>query len=333
MRVLHVVRSDGFSGVERHIGTLAAAQVEAGHEVTVIGGAQAEMVSLEASGVRTMAGDTLTEALRSVRRTTRPDVVHAHMTAGELAAAVGSSAPLVVTRHFARRRGATMSGKAGAALVRRRLRGQIAISRYVADAVDGEATVVYPGVQGHDRPDPEGRRPVVLVVQRLQPEKNTDVALRAFTAGAPADWTLEVVGRGPQQAALQRLARQLGVEKRVSFLGFRDDVPTLMRSASILIAPCEVEGLGLSVLESMSHGLAVVASRAGAHPETVGLATAARLFEPGNSAAAAEQLAGLCADEGGRRAYGDDLWHIQRTTFTPRAQASATLAIYEQVIS
>lgn len=332
MRILHVVRSDGFAGVERHVATLAAAQARAGHEVRVVGGDQAQMRgALGAAGVRTMPGSTLRQAVVEVRRSRDQHVVHAHMTAGELAAVVAGAAPLVVTRHFARPRGTTPAGRGAAALIRRRVRAQIAVSRYVARAVDGQSTVVYPGVVPVEAP-PVPRRPVVLVVQRLQPEKNTDVALRAFAAGAPEDWTLEVVGRGPQRESLEQLAAGLGVADRVSFLGFRSDVADLMRSSSALLAPCEVEGLGLSVLEAMAHGLAVVASRAGAHPETVGVAAGARMFEPGEWQQAGSLLAGLAGDAAGREAYAAELVRVQRARFTPETQSEATQAVYEGVL-
>ncbi|MFC6423054.1 glycosyltransferase family 4 protein [Ornithinimicrobium tianjinense] len=319
--------------MERHIATLARAQAEAGHDVTVVGGSQARMrVAMAATGVRTLSGDTLRQAAESVSRAGHPDVVHAHMTAGELTASLASRAPLVATRHFARRRGATTIGRASAMVIRRRLRRQIAISRFVASAIDGSSTVVYPGV-GTDNDASTHTRPTALVVQRLQPEKNTDVAVRGFAAGAPAEWTLEIVGRGPELNMLQDLVRDLGIADRTTFLGFRDDVPDLMRSASVLLAPCEVEGLGLSVLEAMSHGLPVIASRAGAHPETVGLAADAQLFEPGDAQDAASMLARMCADATLRARYGAQLAQVQRTNFTPQAQAEATEAVYQQVLA
>lgn len=332
MRVLHVVRSDDFAGVERHISTLAVAQAASGIEVTVVGGDRVAMARLEADGVRILGGDTFSETIRSVRRAGRHDLVHAHMTAGELAAAVSTRTPLVVTRHFARRRGTTPVGRMAGAMVRRRVSKQLAISQYVAQAVDGPSTVVYPGVDVQHHPHEGSRRPVVLVVQRLQPEKNTDVALRAFADGAPDDWTLEIVGHGPEEGSLRQLAQDLAVEDRVSFLGFRSDIPTLMRTSAVLIAPCEVEGLGLSVLEAMAYELPVVASDAGAHRETVGRIQSAQLFAAGDSTAAADMVRRLCLDPGLRRKYGEQLRAVQQATFTPEMQAEATERAYREAL-
>ncbi|MFB9731737.1 glycosyltransferase family 4 protein [Ornithinimicrobium kibberense] len=329
---MHAVRSDGFSGVERHVATLAAAQCRVGHAVIVIGGDESMMHSaLADTSVRTIQGRTVTEVARNLRRIRRADIVHAHMTAGELAASVAATSPIVVTRHFARARGATPVGRLSGVVIRRRVGAQIAISRYVADRIDGEATVVYPGVEPVATTSVD-RRPVVLVVQRLQPEKSTDVALRAFAAGAPSGWTLQVVGRGAELPALEALAEELGISGRTDFLGFRDDVPELMRAASALIAPCAVEGLGLSVLEAMAHGLPVLASYAGAHPETVGLADDAQLFAPGSVEDAGAMLARLCTDAAFRDGYGEQLAQVQRADFTPEAQAAGTEAVYRAVL-
>ncbi len=333
VKVTHVIRSDGFAGVERHVATLAKAQAAAGHEVQVVGGDPARMAPVLASaGVRSLPGDTLPEAAGQVRRHARhADIVHAHMTAGELTAVLSTRAPIVATRHFARRRGAAAPGRMAGRLIRRRVRAQIAISHYVASAVDGPSAVVYPGIEVVDR-DAVTRRPVVLVVQRLQPEKSTDVALRAFAEGAPEGWTLEVLGRGPEMLMLQSLADELGISARVSFLGFRDDVSDALLTSAVLLAPCAVEGFGLSVLEAMAHGLPVVASRAGAHPETVGRAPHARLFDPGDWREAGALLSELIADPEARAMYGAELRGVQRSTFTPEAQADATEAVYRGVL-
>lgn len=334
MKVRHLVLTSEFAGVERHVCVLANAQAALGHDVEVWGGRSESMRAvLDRRVTHRPAVMTLPVTGRALVADP-PDVLHAHMTKAEAAAVPPSvlrSTPLVVTRHFAAVRGATRQGWLASTVIRRRVDAQIAISNYVAQAVDGSSTVVYAGVEAVSTREVE-RRPAVLVVQRLQPEKNTDVALRAFAAGAPGGWSLEVVGQGSEMSDLQALAESLGIADRTIFLGFCDDVAQLMRSSSVLIAPCEIEGLGLSVLEAMSQGLPVVASDAGAHPETVGRARDARLFPPGDPIQAAAMLYALCEDVDLRERYGEQLRAVQRTTFTPETQAEATEAVYETVL-
>lgn len=333
MKVRHVVLTDAFAGVERHVCVLANAQARLGHQVEVLGGKPQAMRSLLAPTVDYRAARSVLPTALQATRGPSPDVLHAHMTKAEAACllpALVGGVPLIATRHFAGQRGRRRGGWIARGLIGRTVDAQIAISHYVAAAVDGDSTVVYPGVEAATQ-DRYVRRPVVLVVQRLQPEKATEVALRAFAVGAPAGWSLEVVGEGPERAELEQLVSRLGVASRVRFLGFRDDVPELMLQSSMLVSPCKIEGLGLSVLEAMAHGLPVVASRAGAHPETVGLSADAQLFQPGDVGEAALMIERLCRDAELRSRYGRELQQVQQQRFTPEAQARATDAVYDEV--
>lgn len=333
VRVLHVIRSDGFAGVEGHVARLAAAQTRQGLDVRVIGGDGGSMRRALGAGIDWRPAVTTWDALLAIDAWRDSTVIHAHMTAAELAAALAVRArpPLVVTRHFASPRGASVPGRLAAGPVRRRLAAQIAISRYVAERIDGPSTVVYPGVP--TVPDVTGPRDrVVLVAQRLEREKRTEDAVDAFAASglAAEGWRMEIAGDGSERDALKRQASALLPGGAVRFLGHRSDVADLMARAGILLAPCRVEGLGLTVLEAMATGLPVVATALGAHPETVGSITGARLFTDVPSAAAL--LRGLALDEAGRAEYGRRLRDRQREAFTLEAQAEATEAVYRRVL-
>jgi glycosyltransferase involved in cell wall biosynthesis len=80
---------------------------------------------------------------------------------------------------------------------------------------------------------------------------------------------LVVLGEGPERAALERLARDLGVEGRVMLLGRVPDVAAWLRRATVLVHPARWEGFGLGVLEAMLAELPVVASRVSSLPELV----------------------------------------------------------------
>jgi glycosyltransferase involved in cell wall biosynthesis len=339
MRILHVVRSDSFAGVERHIADLAAAQSEAGHDVHVVGGDPRRMrnaIGRDSVG-HTPAATVLTAA-RAIVAHPSQDVINVHMTAAEAAAAIALPAravPVVSTRHFAGRRGSTRIVHGLARLTSRRVTAQIAVSHYVALHVEGVSTVVHAGVPLQPDTLPAANRErSVLVAQRLEPEKRSDVAVRAFAASGLADegWRLDIAGKGTQRGALERLARRLKIAPAVRFLGSRSDIDRLMDDASILFASRPDEAYGLSVLEAMATGLPVVATGAGGHLETVGSVEGAALFPPGDAAAAGRLLAELAADSGRRDAYGKALQEAQRTRFTLEAQVAATDAVYRSVL-
>ncbi|WP_258934086.1 glycosyltransferase [Nesterenkonia pannonica] len=105
----------------------------------------------------------------------------------------------------------------------------------------------------------------MLIAQRLEAEKDTATAIEAFARSelAARGWRLRIAGDGSLRPALERQAAELGIAQSTEFLGMRTDVSELMGAAGLMLAPCAVEGLGLGVLEAMSVGLPVVASRSG----------------------------------------------------------------------
>lgn len=348
MRILHAMASDGFAGVERHVARLARAQHDAGHAVHVLGGAPAPMVDeLRPAGPGPTYAPAATAAalVRAlVRHRALVDVLHVHMTAAEVAATVAlagrprAASPVVVsTRHFARRRGHGPTGPLVTRLARRRIDHQLAVSGHVAAHVDGEATVVPPGIDDRADPPPSAARErTVLVAQRLQPEKRTDLALEAFAASGvtAAGWRLDVAGDGASRSELERHAARLGLRPgtEVRFLGARTDVADLMGAAGILLAPCPVEGLGLSVLEAMASRLPVVAFPAGGHLELLDGVGAVCLPATGDADGLGRSLAALAADDALRDAVGDAALARQRDRWTPAVQVARTTAVYADLL-
>lgn len=342
MKIVHAVRSDGFAGVERHIARLAAAQAAAGHLVTVIGGDPGRMVDAvgDASVTLLPAASTLAVARALLRTASGSDILHVHMTAAEIASTLASLTPrtlppVVSTRHFAHQRGSGTSARVTAALARHGVAAQIAISRYVANHVDGPSVVVHPGVDARrDVPPASERDRVILVAQRLEPEKRTDLALRAFAASglAASGWRLEIAGDGRQRAELDRLITSLDLRSAVRLLGTRSDVEDLMARAGLLLASCPIEGLGLTVLEAMASGLPVVAAAAGGHLELLAGLDPLGLYPPMDTGRAGVQLAMLAGSEPRRDAYARAAVAVQLTEFTPAAQVTGTDAVYRRVL-
>lgn len=114
--------------------------------------------------------------------------------------------------------------------------------------------------------------PTILCVGRLHDgQKRLSDVLRALSR-LPQKWRLRIAGSGPDQAALQRLGVELGVEHRVEYLGFVSDsvkVRDLYRDATILALPSAYEGLPMVLLEAMSCATAVVGSEIPAIAEVV----------------------------------------------------------------
>jgi glycosyltransferase involved in cell wall biosynthesis len=114
--------------------------------------------------------------------------------------------------------------------------------------------------------------PVILCVGRLlDVQKRISDVIRAL-ALLPAPWRLEIAGTGPDRGALERLAAELGVSARVTFLGFVSDNRArrdLYRRAGVVALPSAYEGLPMVLLEAMSCGTPVVGSDIAAMAEVV----------------------------------------------------------------
>lgn len=325
--------------MERYVSALAPALAARGTRVTVIGGAPEHMrPPLSAAGIDFVPAATMSQAMRALAAVQSADVVNTHMTEADVVAAVpglARRARLVSTRHFAARRGSRPQLRPVFAWVGRRFSAQIAISHFVADAIEGASVVVHTGVADAVASMPGDRERTVLVAQRLEREKDTATAIRAWsrTTAAADGWRLIVAGDGAERGDLERLAQDLGVAGTVDFVGHLADVGDAMSRAGLLLAPTPREGLGLSVLEAMARGLPVVASASGGHLETAGEVAPERLFEPGNDIAAAAIIDALVADDEGRAEYGAALRARQRERFSVDAQVERTVGLYEEVLA
>lgn len=69
-----------------------------------------------------------------------------------------------------------------------------------------------------------------------------------------------ICGRGVLKEHLQNLTKQLGLESKVKFLGFRKDIAEICKAADLFIFPSHQEGLPVALMEAMAAGLPAIAS-------------------------------------------------------------------------
>ena len=144
-----------------------------------------------------------------------------------------------------------------------------------------------------------GDRQGFVSVARLVPQKGIDVLIRALaqTTGAARDWTLNLVGDGPEREALQRQVQQAGLQEQVQFLGFRSDPQTFLLQAGVFVLPSRFEGMPNALLEAMAAGLAVVVTDASPGPLEVVVDGVSGLVVPSDDPfALAEALDRLATD-------------------------------------
>ena len=140
--------------------------------------------------------------------------------------------------------------------------------------------------------------PVLGVFGRIIPWKGQDVVMRAL-AQVPSGIALFVGEEedGGYANQLRLLAAKLGIAERVRFLGFREDVPQLMRLVDCVVhASVDPEPFGRVVVEGMLAGRPVIATRAGGVPEIIEDGVNGILVPPGNPDELAEAIVRVLSD-------------------------------------
>lgn len=125
-----------------------------------------------------------------------------------------------------------------------------------------------------------------LAAGRLDEVKNYPLLLRAMAALPEDNWLL-IAGAGSQEAGLKALASWLGLDGRVRFLGFRQDLERWMQAADAFVLSSLWEGLPLALLEAAACELPIVATDVPGTREAVEQLGTGRLVAPGDPAALA----------------------------------------------
>ncbi|MFD4994030.1 glycosyltransferase family 4 protein [Cellulosimicrobium cellulans] len=181
---------------------------------------------------------------------------------------------------------------------------------------------------------PRGDRLRVVYVGRVIADKGVHVLLDAVARGGRHDVEVTVVGRpgfaadaplSPYERELRSIAARSRASVRFASFVDRTRLPALLAAADVLVVPSVwPEPFGLTALEGMAAGAAVVASDVGGLPEAVG--TAATLVPPGDVAALADALAALADDGALSRAQDAARAHARRNDWdVARARLDAVL--------
>ena len=117
-----------------------------------------------------------------------------------------------------------------------------------------------------------GERDFLFVcVARFAPQKNHSLLLQAFAQVATSSpyARLVLVGEGVLTEQLRRQAEALGIDRRIHFLGLRDDIPDVLGAMDVFVLSSDWEGHPLSIIEAMAAGLPIVSTRVGGVPEMI----------------------------------------------------------------
>jgi glycosyltransferase involved in cell wall biosynthesis len=219
----------------------------------------------------------------------------------------------------------------------------IAISRGLAqyleeaegfDAEDFE--IVHYGIAPHGEPSPYAESaPRLLCVGRLIPIKGHIVLLRAFAEARKQvpGLTLDIAGRGPLEPALKALARELGIEDAVRFLGYVSPIQDAIERSAVIVVPSMGEGFGMVALEAMERARPVIAASIGGLGELVADGETGVLVTPGEAEPLARAIVEVAGDLDRAARMGETGRRRALAEFLEERCIERTEQLYERALS
>ncbi len=181
-------------------------------------------------------------------------------------------------------------------------------------------------------------RPFVIgsASRRVNQSKGIDLILRA-AAHLQGDWRVRIAGDGDERAALEQLARDLGIADRVQFDGIigSEDVPAYLQQLDVLVLPSRTtatwkEQFGRVLIEAMATSVPVIGSDSGEIPFVIG--DAGIVFPENDLAALTEHLQTLCDSAEIRLTMAQKGRQRVLDHFTQKQIAAKTVAIYNKLM-
>jgi glycosyltransferase involved in cell wall biosynthesis len=176
-----------------------------------------------------------------------------------------------------------------------------------------------------------GDEDIVLVrVGRLAQSKGNDILLRALASEPQLEAAkLLFVGDGEELAALQQLTSECGLAGRVTFTGYRADIPDLLAASDVFVLPSIKEGLPIALLEAMASSLPVVSTDAGAISIALENGRNAWVVPAANQAALTTALVQACSRPDARAAFAARAYEDFLQFFSLDAMGTAYSSVYE----
>jgi glycosyltransferase involved in cell wall biosynthesis len=183
------------------------------------------------------------------------------------------------------------------------------------------------------RPDPGEGPTQILSVGRLKEPKDFGTLVDALALLERGSFVARVAGDGPDEPLLREQIAGHRIEDAVLLLGERPDVPELLDAAHVFVLASRSEGLPMSVLEAMAHGVPVVASAVGGLPELVRDGETGLLVPPEDPQALADAIARLAGDQALRERLADAAYRRLRKEFDPERWRGEHLELYRSLLA
>jgi glycosyltransferase involved in cell wall biosynthesis len=170
---------------------------------------------------------------------------------------------------------------------------------------------------------------------RLELIKGVNHLIEALSVLAPEfpDLRLEIAGDGSLRGDLELRCRQLRLSDIVSFLGWRNDLPSVMAGWDVFVLPSLNEGFGVAALEAMAAGLPVIASDVGGLSELVENGETGWLVPPAAPLELAQRARQLIHDRRMRETMGIAGRQRALHCFPVSRMAEQMITVYDKLLA
>jgi glycosyltransferase involved in cell wall biosynthesis len=285
--------------------------------------------------------------LRRRLKALRPDVIHTHNEKAHIRGALATlgwwRAPALVHTRHGESRAAGWAALANRLAVWRSgflisVSEQASALSRAEGAPSHRVRVIRNGIDVIRQDGTINREPVrsrVVAVGRLTPVKDLPTLLRAarIVADANPSFRLDVVGDGPSRLALERLRRELHLERQVTFHGARDDVRGVLSEAKLFVQSSLSEGISLTLLEAMAEGVPIVATHVGGNPEVVDHGVTGLLVAPASPEWLAAAMLTILENPRLAQRMSDAARTRAERCFDVRQMAASYEALYEEAVA
>ncbi len=332
MKILQVIPYFCFGGAETMCENLTYALLQRGHEVVVVSLYDEKTPisqRMEEAGIRILYLDkklgmdvSMVPKLTKIMKQERPDVVHTHLDVvkyAALAAKLAGVCRCIHTVHnVAEKEAEGLAQKINKVYFSLGLAVPVALSPLVQQTISktyglplAKIPVIYNGVDlSHCIPKAHyaaGEAVKLIHLGRFNEQKNHAGLLEAFQkiSAAYPQCQLLLLGDGELRQDMERYANDLGIARKVHFLGSQSNVYPYLQEADIFLLPSNYEGMPMTIIEAMGTGLPIVATKVGGVPDMLTHGETA-LLTAVDVDAVADAIRNLLSDEALRQRLGQN---------------------------
>ena len=201
--------------------------------------------------------------LKQLLQKINPDIIHTHSAkASEIIYYLSKLIPLrqVATKRNPRK-----------ARIFNKIKYVVAISQNVAQSISNtNPTIIYNGLlkntQNHIIRKTDDTIFTIVAIGRLDKIKGFDKLIDQVSK-LELPYKLELIGDGIELDNLRQLAKQKGISKKIDFLGYREDIPSIISNSDLIVISSLSEGFGRVVIESLFYGKLLISTKVGISTE------------------------------------------------------------------